>query len=97
MRQEQDYWLRDMLELVGVTNLDEYNNGFFHGRYVRVTINGKVQIDDGDMDRWANSVGAGFYPASAKKSRRDTKFFRDFNNMLVKAGVPKHQLVLGKI
>ena len=75
MKSKYAYWLKEQLILAGCTDLTEYNYGKFKDRNIRVTCNGEVQICDGDMDRWANSVGAGFFPVKGK-------FQRQFKNML---------------
>ena len=78
------YELHDQLVEAGVTELDNYfenaYTGMYKGRNIRTTCNEEIQIDDGNMDRWANSVGAGFFPK--KKT-----FQKQFQRMLKEAGV----------
>lgn len=87
MDKKTEHWMRDMLVKVGRGHIDEYLNTTFHGRNIRVTSGCEVEIDDGDMDRWANSHGASFYAMPGKKRRRDAKFVRDFEKMISKVGM----------
>lgn len=74
-----NYWLIDMLQEVGCVIPDkEYLYGFYKGHNIRITSNGCFEIDDGDMDRWANSYGDSFQIVFFKSN----KFKRDFDNLI---------------